>query len=346
MLKRTVLMVGVVSLSACGGATSPKPAKSTAIARSAATRPRVAALNASGVKAILADYDRRNNPAIARSATGDDSGWAAADSGGVLAADRYQTAAAAAMAQKVEGKPQTSVADAFREGADGQGRWLLTSHTRSSKDEKGKIVTVTDYHALVPGSGSAGWKVFLSSGAYGASRLPAGLPAGLSGAASGAESGAVDQPRKQAVANSIDNALYALGNGNTADFAFAGPLTEARSYGFNTAENVTSTYDCAGWGDTSRADAKTAPIIGTPAVRLMQGKAATVAAVTLDCDWSAAAPDGQVMWLHPGIAKLMKLPAAKVHSMNRPVVLQLVVVVPDSGKPSVIGADVDYLLPR
>lgn len=71
----------------------------------------------------------------------------------------------------------------------------------------------------------------------------------------------------------------------------------------------------------------------------------TLAMVTLDCDWTAAS-DKCELWFSPEVAKVMKGSTQPTHSLRRPAVLMLLLAVPDSGKPLVLGSGTRFLLPR
>ncbi|GAB3754860.1 hypothetical protein GCM10027599_17880 [Yimella radicis] len=70
-------------------------------------------------------------------------------------------------------------------------------------------------------------------------------------------------------------------------------------------DRVRISYDCAGWGDRARSDARKATLVGTQAVRMQRTGAMTLAMVTLDFDWTAAS-DKYELWFSPEVAKVMK----------------------------------------
>lgn len=344
----TALLVG-----ACSGQQVSDRSTGASSGSTTATRtPPQPHLSGSQVKAVLADYDKRNDAAIDKHLEGDPSGWSRADAAGLLAADAFDTAfrKASMDAGKVKGpsvsgaSTQPSQADAWLGGGtdqDGQGRWMLTVRHRADKHASSKGESSVAYGAWQSGSGTTGWKLFATAGSDGRSKLPSpGAVTPVSGT------------HKQAVANAISNSLYAIGNGNSADFADASQLKRVREFGFEggqkdipASDRVRISYDCAGWGDRARSDARKATLVGTQAVRMQRTGAMTLAMVTLDCDWTAAS-DKYQLWFSPEVAKVMKGSTQPTHSLRRPAVLMLLLAVPDSGKPSVLGSGTRFLLPR
>lgn len=343
-----------VALAGCGGA-----ATSTSTSRSSVSPPRTSAGSAtttqatpatmgvtpSQLKGLLSDYDRRNNPALDKANRDDPSGWATADDGPVLASDLFSTALRKAMKEsgtKVDPspawyhRPVASVGGA--ENADGLGPWVL-ARVRSDvpgDDEPGRDEEYL--RVMTGGSGTRGWKMFASLRRDTLVPVPADLPAGADVR--------LTPEQRQKLANTASEVVYALGNGNVDAFGQANAIVDLRTAGIETDSrpdlNGRISYQCWGWGDRTRQNAASAVLVGTPALRSQRAVGATVALLTLDCDWTTS---GYVDVPEP-LAKVTGLSPGEHRSVRTASAVQFALVLPDRGKPSIAGWDLRWQLPR
>ncbi|NHN55911.1 hypothetical protein G9U51_09005 [Calidifontibacter sp. DB0510] len=341
-----------VTLAACssggGGAATTTPATPSRTS----TPPPAPNLSVAQANAVLTDYDRRNNAAIKKAASYDPSGWASADTGVLLASDRRQTAIAKALTRKEPPVALRSTATAAYGGVgptDTQGTWALivgkqtmTNPTPSSSASSSPAGR--EYLTLQPGQSTAGWTAFGS--VWSPADAPA-LPKPVTTAPA-----PLTAPQRQTMANAVSNAAYAVSNGGTSDFGYAAVIKQIRAFGWGDSvaqkdrAAANSNYQCAGWGDAKRTPATTATLLGTPAVRTLRAQGATLGLVSLDCDQTLTAPDGQRITLDPRIATVdgVKLPTGREVTLRAAV--QLLLVVPDQGKPAIVAGRVGYVLPR
>lgn len=321
---------------------SGTPTSAAAGAVTTPATPTTAGLSTAQLAAVFADYDRRNNPALLRANRFDPTGWADADTGPVLANDEFGTAVEkAARGTKDEfedSKPfrHHPVASVGGTGdPDGLGPWLVAT---TKAGESGPGSDEQFLKVMTGGTGTSNWKMFASMQRDTLVSLPKNLPAG--------SSTRLDPATKQRLANTASDVVYALGNGNVDAFAQALSIQRLRTSGIRTSypEALAGqiSYQCWGWGDKSRTNAATATLVGTQALRSQRVAGGVVALLSLDCDWSIT---GAVTMDAP-VAKVLHLRPGPSDSVRRPASVQLLLVLPDHGKPSIAGSDLGWQLPR
>lgn len=348
-----------VALAGCGGAaTSTSTSRSsvappTTSAGSATTTPvtptsvtaATTGVTPSQLTELFSDYDRRNNPALAKANRDDPSGWATADDGPVLASDLFSTALRKAMKEsgtKVDSspawyhRPVASVGGV--ENPDGLGPWVLARVRSDVPGDDGPGRDEEYLRVMTGGSGTRGWKMFASLRRDTLVPVPADLPSGADVRLTPAQ--------RQKLANTASDVVYALGNGNVDAFGQANAIVDLRTAGIETRSrpdlNGRISYQCWGWGDRTRRNAATAVLVGTPALRSQRAVGTTVALLTLDCDWTTS---GYVDVPKP-LAKVTGVTPGEHRSVRTASSVQFALVVPDRGKPSIAGWDLRWQLPR
>ncbi len=191
---------------------------------------------------------------------------------------------------------------------------------------------------MTGGTGTSNWKMFASMQRDTLVKMPTDLPAG--------SSNKLDPAAKQRLANTASDVVYSLGNGNVDSFAQAISINRLRTAGIRSSSTSALagqiSYQCWGWGDTSRKNAVTATLVGTQALRSQRVAGATLALLSLDCDWSITG----ALTMDAPVAKVLRMRAGAAKSVRRPASVQMLLVLPDRGKPSIAGAGLGWQLPR
>ena len=218
-----ILGAGVVltlALTGCGGTTDARGATSpTASGSSSASATGTAVTGAPAVQpadvaAILADYDARNNAAIAAAGQGFDStAWADADTGAVLESDIIGTQLAKAQEDHGDATLVLTHADpvAYLPLVDAAQPWFLV---RAALSDVPRLVSLTRAGAGQP------WKVEASV------ELPSGV---ADPAAPGADSTVAATDHEQ-VQKAIASVIRSIDDPATDPGVFVGPLAEHRRH--------------------------------------------------------------------------------------------------------------------
>lgn len=289
-------------------------------------------MTAADARTVLRDYDLRNNRAIVRSAVYDASGWAAADSGALLAADAFRTTAARLDHLKGDPRPVTHQLVRSWIGADdGQGAWMLAQFSEPVKGSGPADLGGFDANA----AGLTGWRLSSDVATFDVARLPAPL-------SRPAASTTAQRSRAAVVAGQVATSVE---TGDRAAFGYVYSTFPTLLQRFDSGIETRTTYRCYVFGShTDRAT--TTSLAGTPSLRMLRAQQATVAVVTLDCDTTLASPGHRYVYDSPGEAAALEHRFVPVATLAVPKALQVLVVIPDTGRPSIVAADESTVFAR
>lgn len=327
---------------AAGGSDGgPSQAAGASTSHTSARKSPDAAITHSEAASIVRAYDKKNNVAISKALNKpyDAEAWRTVDSGPVLAADVYDTRSAALKKSKqpAPSSPAKSpqVLRAFgssTHSSDGRQPWMVViAHRDGSKAPDPSVAS-----AFVYVKGAEGWRMDASMGGVTLKTLPHEVRTTPS----------LTAAQRQAAANAVPVVVDAVTTGSMSHVANPGPLKSFRTaIRADGSKGYLVGADCRPWGTKEGTDAATATVVGTDALRLTRVGAQTLGVLNLDCRLDTYAQDGGQVQIPRDVARVEGDDGRAKDSVVRRASLMVLMAVPDSGKPKIIGSDGTYLIP-
>ncbi|MCM0638578.1 hypothetical protein [Cellulomonas wangsupingiae] len=283
------------------------------------------AIDADEVAAALASYDERNAAANALSHQHDPSGWAAADTGAVLAGDLYVTAWTAASGETPTSTTSTTSAGrVYAPDFATYPTWFLAETIWSAEGEESvpRLTVFERATVLDP------WR--LSAAVDVAAEVPAPR-------APGAASTASDEARARAVETlAVVERFVESGDGTGLE---PGPLAELRTAILGDDGEATSTLDVQ---NPAAAEDPTGPGGSVRVVAVEGGTLVTSTHVMIET--VQAQPDHTISFVDEVFAQVMGMTGDR-ETLVLPMVLSVALLLLDDGTTRVLGADFRYRLP-
>lgn len=291
--------------------------------------------------AVVRDYNADNERAIAHALNPpyDEKAWSTVDSGPIRAADAYDTRSAALKKSKqgssssTAGDPQVLRAyGSATRSSDGRQPWtLVIAHRDGSKAPESSAAS-----AFVYVKEANGWRLDAALGDVTLKTLPREVRT----------TPTLTAAQRQAAADAVPVVVDAVATGTMGHVANAGPLKAFRTaIRADESKNYLVGADCRPWGTKEGTDAAKATVVGTDALRLTRVGSQTLGVLSLDCRLDTYAQDGGQVQIPREAARVEGDDGKAKDSVVRRSSLMILMSIPDSGRPKIIGSDGTYLIP-
>lgn len=315
-----VLSVAVLGVAATSGCLAiPQAARAVTVPM---TKPALSGDPATAAKALLADYDKRNNAVIAAIAKGGKVDlWAQVDGGSVLAGDRYSTVLGRELHKASSGDGSVrSAVQAYVPSFTAYPMTVVVEATvRSVKEPLNK--EEPSFEVYRRDSVTVPWKLVAT--AYRDASAPKPAPAGRVVALTAAQ--------KKQIQSMVGRLTAYVGKGTAPGFTPSASLEAVRqSYVDKPQPNIIVTTDCFPKVELNDALGSTT-VVPTSSGRLL--------VVSLACDVTYGTSDGSTLYWQAAYAKALNTTAATRIVLDHLQDVTVVLAVDDSGRVTSLGAN-------